>query len=266
MKEYGIDQYEVTIGPVSGLAIADQATILRELVCICAERRQLNPSFTPLLDPADVGNGVHIHMSLCDNDGNTVTYDPKSRYGLSQIAGQFVAGILKYLDSIAALTAPSVISCNRLMPHRWSAAFNNLGFRDREAAVRICPVNSLSDIAEMDQFNFEFRAADAAASPYLALAAIVHAGTQGIEEELDFPTVTEEDLCLLSESTLRERNITRLPQTLEAALASFGGNETVTGWFPPAFTEIYVKHKQGEMAYLSKMTEKEIYAAYGSAY
>ncbi len=266
MKEYGIDQYEVTIGPVSGLAIADQATILRELVCICAERLQLNPSFTPLRDPADVGNGVHIHMSLCDNDGNTVTYDPKSRYGLSQIAGQFVAGILKYLDSIAALTAPSVISCNRLMPHRWSAAFNNLGFRDREAAVRICPVNSLSDIAEMDQFNFEFRAADAAASPYLALAAIVHAGTQGIEEELDFPTVTEEDLCLLSESTLRERNITRLPQTLEAALASFGGNETVTGWFPPAFTEIYVKHKQGEMAYLSKMTEKEIYAAYGSAY
>jgi len=266
MKEYGINQYEVTIGPVSGLAISDHATILRELVRICAERLRLIPSFTPLRDPADVGNGVHIHMSLRDNEENAVTYDPRSRYGLSRIAGQFIAGILKYLDSIAALTAPSVISYNRLVPHRWSSAFNNLGFRDREAAIRICPVHRLSDVALRDQFNFEFRAADAAASPYLALAAIVHAGTQGIEEELDCPAVTEEDLSLLSESALRNRNIVRLPQTLEAALEIFAGNKTVTGWFPPAFADIYIKHKQGEMAYLSKMTESEIYAAYGSTY
>ncbi|MCY4050433.1 MAG: glutamine synthetase family protein [Gammaproteobacteria bacterium] len=266
MKEYGIDQYEITIGPVLGFAIADHATILRELVRICAERLRLHSSFTPLRDPMDVGNGVHIHMSLCDKEGNAITYDSKNKYGLSQTAGQFIAGILKYLDSIVALTAPSVISYSRLIPHRWSSAFNNLGFRDREAAVRICPVNSLSDIAEMDQFNFEFRATDAAASPYLALAAIVHAGTQGIEEELDFPVVTEEDLSLLSESELYDRNIVRLPETLEIALERFTSNETVIGWFPHAFADVYIKHKQGEMAYLSKMTETEIYAAYASVY
>ncbi len=266
MKEYGIDQYEITIGPVWGLAIADHATILRELVRICAESLLLDPSFTPLRDPADVGNGVHIHMSLHDSEKNAIAYNPKSKYGLSQIAGQFIAGILKYLDSIVALTAPSVISYNRLIPHRWSAAFNNLGFRDREAAIRICPVNSLSDIAEKDQFNFEFRAADAAASPYLALAAIVHAGTQGIVEELDCPAVTEEDLSLLSESALCQRNIVRLPQTLEDALERFGSNETVVGWFPNGFADIYIKHKQGEMDYLSNMTEPEIYAAYASVY
>ena len=66
---------------------------------------------------------------------------PKGKHELAKTAGQFVAGILKYLDAIVAITAPSVVSYLRLTPHRWSAAFNNLGFRDREASVRICPVS-----------------------------------------------------------------------------------------------------------------------------
>src|SRR6202012_1313820 len=108
-------------------------------------------------------------------------------HGMSRKTASFVAGILKYLDAIVAITAPSVISYLRLTPHRWSAAFNNLGHRDREASVRICPVSDLSDVPKATQFHFEFRAADAAASPHLQLAAIVHAGVQGIEEELATP-------------------------------------------------------------------------------
>ena len=266
MKEYGVNQYEVTVGPASGVRIADHATILRELVHIVAERLQLNASFTPLRNPESVGNGVHIHMSIRNDVGMPVTYDPTSTHGLSPIAGQFVAGVLKYLDRIVALTAPSVVSYKRLTPHRWSASFNNLGYRDREASVRICPVSDLSDIAKSEQFNFEFRAADAAASPYLALAAIVHAGAQGIEEGLDCPDVTEEDLSLLSPNDLADRGLIRLPQSLESALANFEKDKIVTGWFPQDFATIYVKHKQGEIAYLADSTEAEIYDAYEAVY
>ena len=266
MKEYGVDQYEVTIGPVTGVTIADHAAIVREIVRTTAERLNRTASFSPLRDPADVGNGVHVHMSLRNANDEPVTYDLNSEHGLSTIAERFVAGVLKYLDRILALTAPSVVSYTRLTPHRWSAAYNNLGFRDREASVRICPVSDMSDIDKAEQFNFEFRATDAAASPYLALAAIVHAGAQGIEENLECPAATQEDLSILSASELAKREIIRLPQSLDDALERFGNDSTVTGWFPPAFSEIYIKHKLGEIAHLEGMTSTEICAAYGAVY
>ncbi len=266
MKEYGIDQFEVTAGPVSGIAIADQGTIIRELVKITAERFGLRASFAPLRSPSGVGNGVHIHMSLRDDKNRSITHDPNSRHGLSDIAGRFVAGILKYLDRVVALTAPSVASYTRLTPHRWSAAYNNLGFRDRESAVRICPVSDLSDVSVADQFNFEFRASDAASSPYLCLAALVHAGAQGIEEHLSCPEATEEDLSLLSVDALRKKGIVRLPDTLASALDCFRQDDTVRSWFPADFADVYVKHKLGEMACLEGKTETEICAAYESAY
>jgi glutamine synthetase len=266
MKEYGPAQYEVTIAPARGVAIADQATILRELVRTVGERLDRPVTFTPIRDPASVGNGVHIHLSFLDKDGRPATYDRNGAYGLGAHAGQFIAGILKYLDAIVAITAPSVVSYLRLTPHRWSAAFNNLGFRDREASVRICPVSDLSDIAKAAQFNFEFRAADAAASPHLQLAAIVHAGAQGIEEGLAAPEATEEDLSLLDPAALRARGYVRLPQSLEEALDRFRANAVVTGWFPEGFADVYVMHKKGERAYLGERNQAEICALYEQVY
>jgi glutamine synthetase len=138
--------------------------------------------------------------------------------------------------------------------------------QDREAAVRICPLSAMSDIDKARQFNFEFRAADAAASPYLQLAALVHAGVQGIEENLPVPDATEEDLSLLGPEELAPRGLKRLPLTLPAALERFGSNETVKGWFPPLFVDVYQRHKAGEIAFLDGKTEAEICAAYERAY
>lgn len=266
MKEYGPGQYEVTIAPARGVAIADQATILRELVRAVGERLERPVTFTPIRDPAGVGNGVHIHLSFLDRNGKPATWDPKGAHGLSRHAGQFIAGILKYLDAIIAITAPSVVSYLRLTPHRWSAAFNNLGFRDREASVRICPVSDLSDIAKAAQFNFEFRAADAAASPHLQLAAIVHAGAQGIEEGVSAPQATEEDLSLVDTATLRARGYVRLPQTLEEALDRFRTNAIVTSWFPDGFADVYRTHKLCERAHLGQRSQAEICALYEQVY
>ncbi len=265
MREYGAGQYEVTMGPARGVRIADNAAILRELIKAVALRSDHKVTFTPIRDPAGVGNGVHIHLSFLDGD-TPATWDPKEKHELAATAGSFVAGVLKYLDSIVAITAPSVVSYLRLTPHRWSAAFNNLGYRDREASVRICPVSDLSDVAKAAQFNFEYRAADASASPHLQLAAIVHAGVQGIEEGLPTPDATAEDLSLLDTGALAARGYLRLPRSLPEALERFSSNPTVTGWFPEGFADVYVKHKQGEMAFLEGKPQAEICSLYEQVY
>ncbi|HHI69356.1 MAG TPA: glutamine synthetase [Rhodobacteraceae bacterium] len=266
MKEYGANQYEVTNGPGHGVQSADSAVILREVTRMTAKRLGEEVTFTPIRDPAGVGNGVHIHISFLDESGKPTTYDENGVAGMSSLTASFIAGVLKYLDSIIALTAPSDVSYLRLTPHRWSAAFNNLGFRDREASVRICPVTATDPSGIAHQYNFEYRAADAAASPHLALAAIIHAGTQGIEDALPAPAVTEEDLAALSPEELEQRGYVRLPETLESALQRFEGNETVCSWFPEGFAPVYAAHKRGELAYLKDKDTAERCAAYEEIY
>ncbi len=266
MKEYGPNQYEVVVGPAKGLRSADEAVILREMTRSVARSLGEAATFTPIRDVASVGNGVHIHISFVDDAGEPVTYDKDGPCGMAGLTSAFAAGVLKYLPGILALTAPSVISYERLTPHRWSAAYNNLGFRDREASLRVCPVTARNPASIARQFNIEYRAADAAASPYLALAAVVHAGVQGIEDGLKAPAPTEEDLSLLSPGALAKLGIVRLPETLEAALAAFQSDATVTGWFGPDFASIYAAHKAAEIAFVKDMDIAAKCKAYEGTY
>ena len=266
MKEYGPNQYEVVIGPEEGVRAADAAVIVRELARSTARHFGESATFTPILDSAGVGNGVHIHMSFLDESGQPATFDPDGPCGMSGLTASFAAGILKYLDSILALTAPSAISYLRLTPHRWSAAYNNLGIRDREASLRVCPVTTRDTASIAQQFNIEYRAADAAACPHLALASIIHAGCQGIADALAPPSPTEEDLSLLSQDDLAGRGFVRLPESLEAALERTAANPTVNGWFPHGFVPVYAAHKATEIAHVANMDTAARCAAYARTY
>ncbi len=266
MKEFGADQFEVTMKPSSGLGAADQAVILRELVRVAAMEEGRRATFTPIRDPAGVGNGVHVHISLNDSAGKPVTHDPDSDTGLSEVAASFAAGITTFLPSILALLAPSAISSLRLTPHRWSAAYNNLGLRDREASVRICPVTTLDPLDIAKQFNLEVRACDAAASPYLQLAAIIHAGTEGIVRGLAAPPVTEADLSVMAAEELARMGIERLPTSLGAALDAMAAEPAITSWFGAEFAAVYQAHKRGELAVLDGLSPGEQCARYLAVY
>ena len=265
MKEYGAKQYEITIGPETGVRAADAAMILRDLTRAVAARRGDRATFTPIRDVSSVGNGVHIHMSFRGDDG-PLTYDAEGPGGMSALTATFAAGVLKYLADILAFTAPSVISYQRLTPHRWSAAYNNLGLQDREASLRICPVTARDPESIASQFNIEYRAADAAASPHLALAAIVHAGCQGIEEELGAPEITEEDLSLLAPEALEARGFVRLPTTLLEALDRLEASDTVRSWFSGDLVGVYCAHKRGEAAHIAGLDVAGQCAAYEEVY
>jgi glutamine synthetase len=262
--EYGAGQYEITIGAQPALRAADQAVILRELTRSVAERRGERATFAPVVAGMAVGNGVHVHMSLLDGDDRPVMYAADGPGGLSEVGGHFVAGILRHLPALLAFTAASTVSYQRLVPHRWSAAFDNLGLRDREAAMRICPVRERDDVAR--QFNVEYRAADAAASPHLLLAVLMLAGLEGLRRQLPCPKPLEMDLSTLSTEQLAQAGHRRLPTSLEGALAELEADEAVGGWLPPLLYDIYRLHKQGEIKQLAGLSEAEQAGRYADVY
>ncbi|MEM6739721.1 MAG: glutamine synthetase family protein [Pseudomonadota bacterium] len=265
-REFGPDQMEITLPPQVALRAADEAVILREVTRATAAAMHLRATFCPLYAPDVVGNGVHIHLSLWTKEGTPVMHDPAGQDGLSDAASAFIAGILRHIDGALALTAASVLSYARLVPHRWSAAFNNLGAQDREAGVRICPVMAPEPEARARQFNVEYRSADAAASPYLALAALVVAGTNGLRDGIRAPRATTEALSLLDPDTLAKRGLHRLAADLGMALDALEADRGLRVGFPGRMVDIYAAHKRGEIAHVAGMSEAERFAAYAAVY
>jgi glutamine synthetase len=266
MKEYGPAQYEITTQVADGVAVADRAAILRMLTQESFRTSESSASFAPILDPASVGNGVHLHLSFRDDQGHPVGYDSDAPHGLGTTARHFAGGVLAYLDQIVALLAPSDVSYHRLTPHRWSAAFNNLGYRDREAGVRICPVSAKDTASVAEQFHFEVRAMDAAASPHLSLAAVLFAGAQGIRDGIEPPPVTEEDLSELTADELARRGFRRLPASLPEALDRFRNSAFVRDRFGADFVSLYAAHKASELAFLDGLSLADKCARYRDVY
>ncbi len=267
MPEYGPGQAEVTIAPADALRAADEAVILREVTRAVARGLDARASFTPIVDPAGVGNGVHLHFSLKDMDGNPVNYDKSGPHGVAEKAGTFVAGILKHMPALIAMTASSVPSYLRLTPHRWSAAFNNFGLQDREAGVRICPVfKSQPDEDVSGKFHFEYRAADAAVSPYLLFAALINAGLDGLDNKLAVPTITTEDLTTWDETVLADAEIVRLPDQLAAALDNLQESEWARAAFGDSLVDAFLRHKRCEIEIMEGLTEEDICERYVAAY
>lgn len=266
MAEYGPCQYEITVGPATGVAAADQAVIVRELARATAWRQGgQRVSFTPLVRPDAVGNGVHVHFSLIETgSGRPVNHDPAQANGLSQRAGAFLAGILAKMPAILALTASSPVSAYRLTPNRWSAAYNNLGYRDREAGVRICPVFDETRINE--QFHFEYRASDAAASPYLLLGAVMAAGLWGLDQGLAPARVFEGAPQNFDEAHNAALGVRRLPTTLEEALDLLEADSHLDPLLTPALKAAFLRFKRFELSLLQDFDAEARCARYAQIY
>lgn len=243
LPEYGEGQFEITIRPTDALRAADRAILLREIVRDLARRKGMHATFAPIPDPQGVGNGVHIHLSLYDPSGLPVMYDIDRPGRLSEIATKFSAGIVRHAFAVLAITAPSPVSYLRLTPHRWSSGGVFLAERNREAMLRICPTIQFGGRDQASQLHLEFRAADATANPWLALAALIRAGLQGImndyEPEYAWPeSATEEDLA----------GVPRLPKDLCEALDGLESDEAAAGWFGERLLETFIAVKREEIA------------------
>jgi glutamine synthetase len=253
LAEYGPRQFEVTVGPERALRAADAAVITRELARGAAFRLGHRTSFSPMPVADGVGNGVHIHFSLRDASGAPATYAADHPLGLSGAAAQFAAGVLAHLPAIAAITAPSPVSYLRLTPNRWAPTKIDIVKQDRGAALRVCPVFAASKKKGIAKaFNLEFRVCDGAASPYLALGALLFAGADGIARKLSLP---------------KPGKIAKpLPRSLTQALDYMERSEAVRRWFGPVFLEAYLRHKRSELAHVAGLDPAELCARYAEIY
>jgi glutamine synthetase len=265
MPEYAAHQFEIPVKANGGLAAADRAVLLREVVREVARRLGTHASFTPLLDPAQAGNGVHIHLSLLDGDGRAALYDPERPASLSELGARFAAGVLLHAGALSALSAPSPVSAARLEPHRWSAGAACLGAQNRETLLRIPPqIASIGDPAA--QLRLEYRGADAAANPYLALGAIVRAGLDGIRRELPPAAVLDRDPALLDDAQSLAYGVGALPSSLSQALQALAGDETARGWMGPLLYDAYAAVKRAEIDAATDVELPELCERYASIY
>ena len=249
LAEYAPGQYEITCEPAFDMTAATRAIVIRELARATAGRFGQRATFTPMLRPDGVGSGVHIHMSFRDGDGRAATYDAEAPFGLSKIAAHFVAGLLHHLPALCAVTAPSVISYIRLTPNRWAPTRANLVQQDREAAIRLCPIFARPGVEPADQFNFEFRVCDAAASPYLALGAVIWAGVDGIRRELPLSA-----------------DGGALPHSLGEALERLAATPAAREWFGDVLLDAYIRHKRSEIALVGDFDAAEQCRRYAQVY
>ena len=264
--EFASHQFEIPVAPAGGVEAADRAVVLREIVREIARRGDMRATFVPLLDPGEAGNGVHVHISLAATDGRPLLYDPARPGCLSELGGSFAAGVLAHAGALSAICAPSPVSGERLRPHHWSAGAACLGERNREALLRIPPLIAAGGGDPARQMRLEYRGADAAANPYLALGAIVRAGLEGIEAGLSAPPLLEQDPATLSPGEAERFGVGALPSSLPAALEALEADESVMGWLGPELLEAYLSLKRGELDATGAMHLTESCARYAEVY
>ena len=250
LAEFGPRQFEVTCAPARGMRAADDAVITRELARAVAYRLGHRVSFTPIPDPAGIGNGTHIHWSFLDRDNRPALYEERRPLGLSLLGGQFVAGVQHHLAALCAVTTPSVCSYFRLRPGRCAPVQADVAAMDRSVALRICPVVGSDPDGRARQCNVEFRVADATASPYLLLAVLVQAGLDGIRHRREIDLSTSRPL----------------PRSLGEALTLLEASETSAEWLGGDVLAAYVQFKRAEIKGLENLDEREICRRYAEAY
>lgn len=245
--ESGPGQQEITIRFSGALRSCDNQIAFRETVRAIANKYGFLASFLPKIFPDKSGSGTHVHMSLW-RDGENILSEPENEYGLSETAGQFIAGVLDHLPALMAITTPITNSYRRIIPHNWCGAYKCWGIGNREAAIRIIP--------EPDHIvrHFEFKTIDASSNPYLALGSIIAAGVDGLENELELPPPVQVDPGYLSNDEMKIYKVNQLPSTLAKAISNLEKDEVILNAMGRALSKAYLEVKKAEWDFMKDLT------------
>jgi glutamine synthetase len=235
-------QFEVNWVYADALTSADRHTFFKWMVRTVAEQHGLWATFMPKPFAHLTGNGAHFHLSLAEADtGRNLFLDTSAEFGLSTLGRWFMAGVLHHAKSLAALTSPIVNSYKRLVPGTprsgatWAPVYITYGPSNRTQMIRLPGPGRI-----------ENRAVDGSANPYLAIAALLAAGLDGIENKMDPGAANTSNLYEVEELDLAERGIRVLPMSLREALGELEKDEILARALGTDFTSYYVKVKNEE--------------------
>lgn len=212
--EVADNQHEIDFLFDEVLRVADSAITLKLAVKSIAAKYGFYASFMPKPIYGINGSGMHTHQSLWKDKKNAF-YDKNDQYQLSKSAYQFLAGQLNHISQICALVAPTVNSYKRLALGYEAPVYVCWARRNRSALIRI---PECSKGIEEKATRLELRCPDPSANPYLAFAAMLAAGIDGIKRNLKPPPSVEEDVYEFDDAKLAKFYIKKLPGSLGEAL------------------------------------------------
>ncbi len=239
--EGGPGQNEIDLRYADALSTADNIMTFRTIVKEVAAAQGYFASFMPkpLIDVP--GSGMHLHLSLFEGDRNAF-WDPSGEYQLSRTARHFIAGLLRHAGEISCITNQHVNSYKRLWGGGEAPSYVCWGHNNRSALVRV----PLAKPDKPTSSRIEYRAADSAANPYLALAVILAAGLKGIEEEYELPPGAEDNVWELSDPERRAMGITALPSSLERAVNELENSDLVADALGEDVFDFVIRNKHHE--------------------
>ena len=236
--EVAIGQHEIDFKFDHALRTADHAVTLRVALKAVAQRNGLYATFMPKPIAGINGSGMHTHQSLW-RDGRNAFADAGDEYGLSALARKFIAGQLAHARGMSAIIAPLVNSYKRLVPGYEAPVYLSWARTNRSALIRI-PKVSPGRVATASRI--ELRCPDPSANPYLAFAAMLMAGLDGIERDLQAPPATEEDLYHLDATTRAE--MIAMPGSLGEALEELKKDDLMRRTLGDLLFDRYVEAKK----------------------
>ncbi len=231
-------QHEIDFKYADALTTADNIATFKFVVKRVALLHGLHATFMPKPIRGINGSGMHTHLSVFKK-GENAFYDPKAEYQLSEVALNFIAGLLTHAAGMVAITNPLVNSYKRLTPGyeaptniAWSAS-------NRSAMIRVPARRGVGTRAEL-------RMPDPSANPYLALAVMLAAGLDGIERKLTPPPPIQRNIFQMGIRERRRHKIKELPGTLREALEALEKDELIKGVLGEHIYEHLVKAKRLE--------------------
>jgi glutamine synthetase len=238
----GPGQAEIDLRFQPLVRMADAMQLYKYVVRNVARQAGKVATFMPKPIFEENGSGMHTHMSLWKN-GETIMYDPDGYGLLSDTARHYVGGLLAHAPALLAFCAPTTNSYKRLVPGYEAPVSLLYSQRNRSAAVRV-PVYFATPKAK----RVEFRSPDPSANPYLAFAALLMAGLDGVGRQIEPPDPVDENLYALPPE--RQAQIAQLPTSLDRVLDALEADHEFLlagDTFTADLLEAYLEHKRDEV-------------------
>ena len=252
--EVAHNQHEINFecGPV--LDQADKVVLFKDIVREVASMEGLHATFMAKPISGVNGSGMHTNMSLASKEtGKNLFYDENSEDKLSNLAKNFIAGIMKHIDAITAVANPTVNSYRRLIPGFEAPVYKSWGYSNRSALIRI------PEVKNSKATRIELRSPDPTCNPYLAFAVMLAAGLDGIENGLTPTDPRKEDVFELSSSELLELGIGSLPTSLRDAVSYLENDSVVRDALGYHTYIAFIESKRKEwLAYKQYVSEWEV--------
>ncbi|OQD59521.1 L-glutamine synthetase [Methanobrevibacter arboriphilus JCM 13429 = DSM 1125] len=231
-------QNEIAFKFDDALKTADAVITFKQAIKAIVDNMGYMVTFMPKPFFGVNGSGMHCHQSLFKN-GENLFSDENSENGLSQEALYFMGGLLKHSAALSAVVAPTVNSYKRLVPGYEAPVYVAYGLKNRSALIRI-------PAARGKGTRIEYRCPDPSCNPYLAFAAMLEAGLDGINNKIDPGDPTEINIYKLNDEELEERGIKTLPASLWEAYHAFEEDEVLKKGLGSHISEKFLESKYAE--------------------